>query len=137
MDLLGALMNGFIYSETGGTGGSAFRLMYAEFLEEASAVLGQPVLKEVAEMMRKSTVVWSDIALGYLPDSWPNLRRMRELIWETNRRFEEQTPGTLEVMRKINGEIDKLIEQAVKDLEKSPEFLSDVQQSIIKCLQIE
>jgi len=137
MNLLGTLMNGFIYIETGGTGGSAFRLMYAQFLEEASSVLGQPALKEVAKVMRESAAVWSEIASGLMPDSWPNLKRMRELMWEKNRLFEEQGPGALMEMKKINGELDNLMKQAVKDLEKTPDFLSDVQQSIVKCLQIE
>ncbi|MFC1928057.1 BtrH N-terminal domain-containing protein [Chloroflexota bacterium] len=137
MNLLGVLLNGFIYIETGGTGGSAFRLMYAKFLEEAGKVIGQPVLKEVAEMMRKSAAVWSNIALGYLPDSLPNLGRIRKLIVEKNELFEKQTPGNLESMRKINGEMDYLMERAVEDLKKAPEFLLDVQKDIGKCYQIE
>ena len=34
-------------------------------------------------------------------------------------------------------ESDNLMEKTVQDLQKPPDFLSDVQQSIIKCLQIE
>ena len=137
INLLGALMNGFIYIEIGGTGGSAFRLMYAQFLEEASSVVGQPALKEVVGMMRQSAGVWSKIASGLMPDAWPNLRRMRELMWKKNRLFEEQGPGALAAMRQINVEMDNLMGRAVEDLEKAPEFLSDVQQSILKCLNIE
>jgi len=137
MNLLGALMNGFIYIETGGTGGSAFRSMYAQFLEEASLIIDQPALKEVAEMMRESAAVWSEIASGLMPDSWPNLKRMRELMWKKNRLFEEQGPGALVAMKQINAELDSLMTPAVKDLEKAPEFLADVQRSIIRCLQIE
>jgi hypothetical protein len=137
INLLGALMNGFIYIETGGTGGSAFRSMYARFLEEASSIIDQPALKEVAEMMRESAKVWSGIASGLMPDSWPNLRRMRELMWQKDRLFGEQSPGALVAMKQVNVELDGLMGQAVKDLEKTPEFLSDVQQSIVTCLQVE
>lgn len=137
VNLLGALMNGFIYIETGGTGGSAFRSMYAQFLEEASLIINQPALKEVAEMLRESAAVWSEIASGLMPDSWPNLKKMRELMWEKNRLFEEQGPGALVAMKQINVELDSLMMSAVKDLEKTPEFLADVQRSIIRCLQIE
>lgn len=137
INLLGVLMNGFIYIEIAGTGGSAFRSMYAQFLEEASSIIDQPALKEVAEIIRESAAAWSEIALGLMPDSWPNLRRMRELMLKKNRLFEEQGPGALGEMRKINVELDNLMGQAVKDLDKTPEFLSDVQQSIVKCLQIE
>ena len=137
INLLGALMNGFIYIETGGTGGSAFRSMYARFLEEASSIIDQPALREVAEMMRESAAVWSQIAAGLMPGSWPNLRRMRELMWEKAWLFEEQGPGALVAMKQVNVELDSLMGQAVKDLEKTPEFLADVQQSIVTCLQIE
>ena len=137
INLLGTLINGFIYIETGGTGGSAFRPMYARFLEEASSIIAQPALKEVAEMIRQSARVWSEIASGLLPDSWPNLKRMRELMLEKDRLFEEQGPGALEAMTKINSQFDELMGKAVEDLKSSPAFLTDVQQSILRCRQIE
>jgi len=135
--LLGALVNGFIYIETGGTGGGAFRPMYTRFLEESSDVIGEPALAEIAVMMAQSARVWNEIAVGLMPDSCSNLKRIRELMWEKNRLFEEQEPGALETMRKINVEMDNLMSQAVKDLEKAPELLYDVKQSILKCLKIE
>jgi hypothetical protein len=137
MNLFGALMNGFMYIEISGTGGSAFRSMYAQFLEEASSIINKPALNEVAELMRQSAKVWSEIALGCLPDSWPNLKRTRELIVEKNKLFEEQEPGALEAMRRINEELDDLMGKAVEDLQKPPVFLADVRQSILKCYEIE
>ena len=56
---------------------------------------------------------------------------------EKNRLFEEQGPGALDAMIKINGQLDELMAKAVEDLRKPPTFLSDVQQSILKCHQIE
>ena len=137
INLWGALMNGFIYIETGGTGGSAFRSMYAQFLEEASPIIDKPALKEVAEMMHQSAAVWSQIASGLLPDSWPNLKRMKELMFGKNRLFEKQAPGALEEMIKISRQLDELMVKAVEDLRRPPTFLADVQQSILKCYEIE
>jgi len=137
LNLLGALMNGFMYIEIAGTGGSAFRSMYARFLEEASSIINQPLLKEVAEMMRQSAVIWSQIAARFLPDSWPNLKRMRQLIVEKNRLFEEQEPGALNAMLQINREFDVLMTRAVDDLIRPPAFLYDVQKSILRCHEIE
>jgi hypothetical protein len=138
LNLLGALMNGFIYIETGGTGGSAFRPMYTKFLEEASQVINQPALNEVAKLMRQSAAVWSQIASGLMPDSWPSLRKMRELTVEKNRLFEENGQDALAAMKKINEDLDNLMGQAAKDLtETPPEFLSQVQQNIVECLNIE
>ena len=136
-NLLGVLMNGFIYIEIGGTGGSAFRSMYAKFLEEASTVMNKPALKEIAEMIWESATVWNEIASRLLPDSWLNLARMRQLMFEKNRIFEEQEPGALDAMNRINGELDELMVKGVEDLRRQPIFLSDVQQSILKCHEIE
>jgi len=137
MDLLGALMNGFMYIEIAGTGGSAFRSMYARFLKEASSIIDEPALEEVVEMILESAGVWSEIASRLLPDSWSNLKKMRQLMFEKNRLFEEQEPGALDAMIKINGELDELMPKAVEDLRRPPVFLADVQQSISKCYDIE
>ena len=59
------------------------------------------------------------------------------MMIERNRLFEEQEAGAFEAMREINQELDELMGAAVKDLEETPTFLRDVQQSILKCLQIE
>lgn len=135
--LLNALINGFTYIEIAGTGGSGFRTMYARFLDEASQVVGEPALREVAGMMRQAAVVWSDIATGFLPDSQPNLKTIRELLVEKNRLSEEQEPGSLEAMLAINRRIEELARSAIADLTKYPDFLTDVQRNIIKCYQIE
>jgi hypothetical protein len=112
--------------------------MYAKFLEEASQVINQPALNEVARLMRQSAVVWSQIASGLLPDSWPSLKRMRELMVEKNRLFEEGGQDALAAMKRVNEDLDNLMGQAVKDLgETPPEFLPQVQQSIVECLNIE
>ena len=54
LNLYGCLFNTFIYIEIGGTGGSAFRPMYAQFLKEAGSILNKPALNEVAEMFEGS-----------------------------------------------------------------------------------
>jgi hypothetical protein len=40
-------------------------------------------------------------------------------------------------MRKINSDLDDLMGQTVRDLEKTPDFLFEVPQGILKCLEIE
>ena len=51
--------------------------------------------------------------------------------------FEEQEPGVLETMTRINSELDELTAKAVEDLRRPPTFLADVQQSILRCYEIE
>lgn len=72
-----------------------------------------------------------------MPDSWHNLGRMRQLIIQKNRLFEEQEPGALDAMMRINHEFDVLMKEAVEDLKKPPTFLSNVQKSILRCRDIE
>lgn len=137
INLLGALMNGFMYIEIAGTGGSAFRTMYAQFLEEANAIISKPSLKEVANLMLESAKIWSEIAAGLLSDTLPNLKAMRALMFEKNKLFEEQPQRALDKMMEINGQMDRLMVRAVEDLKKYPVFLVDVEKSIIRCYDIE
>lgn len=58
-------------------------------------------------------------------------------MFKKNRLFEEQAPGALDGMIKINGQLDELMGKAVEDLARPPAFLADVQQSILRCYEIE
>jgi len=139
LDLFGCLFNTFIYIEIGGTGGSAFRPMYAQFLKESSSILNNPRLNEVAKMFEDSGEVWSKIAAAALPDSWSILRRIRELSFEKNKIFEEQKRGALENMIEINKEVDKLVKKAEEDLKKKDLtlLLTNLQQKILNCYELE
>ncbi len=137
INMLGALISSFVYIETGGTGGNAFRFVYADFLGEASEIIEEPVLKQVADLSRESAVVWGDIARGHLPDSCPTLKKMRELTLKKNEYFEQQVPDALEAMNKINEEIRSMLKPALAELVYAPEFLKDVQQNIMRCYEIE
>ena len=139
LDLFGCLFNVFVYIEIGGTGGSAFRTMYAQFLREASSILDKSDLNEVAEMFEDSGKIWSEIAAAALPDSWPTLKRTRELCVEKNRIFEEQESGALKKMQKINLELDDLMKKAAEDLQEKnlAPLLSGLEQKILECYEAE
>src|SRR6185436_14270743 len=51
----------------GGNDG-AERALYADFLDEAAAILGKPALKSVGEQFRQSAVAWNELAKALLPD---------------------------------------------------------------------
>lgn len=82
-----ALYNTFHLIETSGTGGGAFRSMYAEFLDEAADVLRLSRLKQVSQQYRELAGMWTELAESALPDRVPEFRtlkaearRRRELI---------------------------------------------------------
>jgi hypothetical protein len=139
LNLFGCLFNTFTYIEIGGTGGSSFRPMYAGFLRDASEILSKPGLKDVADIFERSGQVWSEIATLALPDSWPTLKKIRELSIEKNKIFEEQERGALQRMRKINDEMDPLMEEAAGELEKedSSKIFADMKEKILELYEIE
>lgn len=139
-NLLGCLLNTFIYIEIGGTGGNAFRPMYAKFLRESAEILKKPELNDVAKMFEKSALIWSEIASAALPDKIQELKKIRELLFQKNKIFEEQEPDAIEKMKKINIEINGLAKKAVDYLQqknKSSSLLANLQQKILDCYEIE
>ncbi len=139
LNLYGCLMNLFLYIEIGGTGGSSFRPIYARFLREASSILDDSRLNEVALLFEDSGRIWSEIAEAALPDSWPTLKRARELMLERNRVFEEQRPGALQKMLAINDEMDDVMQQAVREFREKDlkPLLTDLQKKILKLYEAE
>ena len=63
--------------EHAGTGGGAFRPMYAEFLDVAATVLKQPALKTLAREYRTLGTAWTEFANALL-DPLPELRKAQD-----------------------------------------------------------
>ncbi|MEW6555909.1 MAG: BtrH N-terminal domain-containing protein [Elusimicrobiota bacterium] len=141
MNLLGCLLNTFIYIEIGGTGGSAFRPMYTKFLRESAEILKKPELNEIAKMFEKSALAWSGIAKACLPDTPLEFKKMRNLLFQKNILLEEGNPDTLDEMKKINIEMNTLTKKVIDDLQKNNTFLStllsNLQQKILDCYETE
>ena len=106
MDLFGCLLNLFIYIEIGGTGGGAFRPMYADFLEESSHITSIPELCEVASKFRGCGEQWSEVAKAAMPDEWSSLGQSRRLMVKKNELFEREGPKAMDEIGRINQEID-------------------------------
>ena len=138
INLYGCLLYTFI-TEVGGTGGGAFRPMYAQFLRESSPILSNPELNKVAELFEESGKKWTEMATAALPDSWPLLKKSRELSIEKNKLFKEQKPGALEAMEKINLEAEEVMNKASEELLKkdTTSLLSDLKQKILEVYRIE
>lgn len=63
-----------------GTGGGGLRSVYADFLDEASEVLGNGSIKHASEKYRNLSKLWSIFALSVLPDSIPPLAETRQVL---------------------------------------------------------
>lgn len=139
LELCECLFNTFLYIEIGGTDGSAFRTMYSKFLEEASIILNNPDLNNVAQTFKESAQAWSRIALYALPNSWPTLKRIRELATEKDAHFLKQEPDTMEKMRHINSEMNSLMKKTAAELQTKDvkPLMKDLQQNIMICHKLE
>lgn len=70
--------------------------MFADFLDEAAAILDNPLLQEAASRFRLSAQAWSELGRALLPDSVPVWAEARGLMLENCRNFLEQGGATLE-----------------------------------------
>ena len=137
--LYGALMSAYMFIEIGGTGGSAFRPMYAAFLCEAAQLLKEPRLEEVSGLYRECARLWSAVGCAALPDWAPELRETRELLARKNRIFEQE--GDLPKMLEINRRLDQILAGAKKRFPAPPgaipEVLEGLRQSILRVHEAE
>ncbi|MCP4218022.1 MAG: BtrH N-terminal domain-containing protein [bacterium] len=138
MNLLECLFNVFIYLEIGGTGGRAFRPMYARFLREAARLVEKPDLENVADMLDVSAAAWGTIAESALPDSWPTLKRIKELTLEKGRAFGNEDTTSLDRLLELNKESSVAMQKAAEELEaargkKLDELLKNLKQNILAC----
>ncbi len=65
----------------------AERGLYADFLEEAAAILDRPALREVAAAFRASAAAWGALAEALLPGTVPPLVEARRLMRERHTLF--------------------------------------------------
>jgi hypothetical protein len=96
----------------------AERSLYADFLDEAAAILSKPVLKSVGEQFRQSAAVWNELATALLPDEIPLLKETRELKLQKRELF-LAGQSTLEERKAINKRLRALKESAATDFPMS------------------
>ena len=82
-------------------GAQAERDVYAEFLDEASAILNKPALKDAAKLYRVSGKAWRDLGLALLPDDVASFKQARELLTQRNTLFVEQGGESLTERQQI------------------------------------
>ena len=105
------LTSTFLYIEIGGTGGSAFRSMYSEFLREAANRTAERRYRAAAELYHRCAEAWRSIAYAALPDEVDVLRRCRKLLLERNGSMENNGEDTVERALEVN----RMIQEAVDD----------------------
>ena len=118
--LHGAMSSLFAQIELRGYGGSAFRGLYADFLDQAAGVLKKSALKKVAEQFRESEASWRAISDAALPDSIPLLKETREAL--TRRSVLIRKPRTTAIdkeLESLRDRLKQLRERSAKELSLS------------------
>jgi hypothetical protein len=78
--LFSVLESGYRYINLWGTDRNGGRNHYADFLDEAAVILGQPALNRVAESYREAAKRWDDLNTALLPDNIPLFQEIRTLM---------------------------------------------------------
>jgi hypothetical protein len=122
-----ALSSVFGQIELRGHGGSGFRTMYADFIEQAADVLKKPGLRKVAEQFHESEKSWGSISSATLPNTIPLLKKTRAAL--TRRATLLRKPRTARIeeeLRSLRDDLGNLRETSAKDLSLSREAALDL-----------
>lgn len=137
--LVDVLMESYVNLELAGTGGGAFRRLYADFLREACVVLNEPELQSIAASIDDAADRWRDIATGLLPDEIAPLAQCRQLLDARNCLFEEQGGDYAEGMQEINVAMAVAKAGAYAEIEESAlrELLGQVRVQLLNLREFE
>lgn len=103
--LFSVLSTTFSGIEMDDTGGGALRGMYADFLDEAAAVLDIPALVAFAGEYRTIARQWSDLAEAALPSDVGPFRKTKELLCARRRLLLEQGPNGADAIAALDRQL--------------------------------
>ena len=100
------------YVQVWDEGGAQSRREYADFLEEAAAILNKPPLSQAAAPFREAARRWDDLMQTLLPEDIPLLQETRELMERDRVLFLEQgaAPDEREKIRQRLAEIENSVD---------------------------
>lgn len=118
--LFSALTSAFERIELFGTGGAASRPLYADFLEEAGLILGQPDLSAAAAQFRALGLLWTDLGRALLPDEQPLFKEARLLLLQKRDLFWEHGQAAVAEIAQINARLRAIRSAMETDFPLSP-----------------
>jgi hypothetical protein len=96
-------------------GNHAERGMYADFLNEAAAILDKPGLKDAASLYRQSAAASGELVAHLLPDAVPAFKAAREMLVRKQMLFREQGIPALDAIQAVDERLNALREAAETD----------------------
>jgi len=105
--LISAFQNITIFGKDGG----AERGVFAQFLDEASSLLSNTALSDIAQEFRASANAWDNLAIALLPDEVPLFKETRDLMLGKHRSFLNNGNEALQEIHQINRRLDEILNQ--------------------------
>lgn len=119
-----------------GKNGGAERDVYAQFLEEASAILEKPALADVAEKFRASANAWDQLSAVLLPDDVPQFKETRDLMLEKHNLFLAKGNAALGEINQKNERLEELKTEMDKAFPLSNAQSGYVRESIAEQIRV-
>lgn len=116
--------------ETNGTGGGAYRYLYADFLAEAAEVLGDPALTTFSVRYRALGEEWTRLAEAFLPTKVKPFKKTRDLLKKKCQLFEVKGEAGAKAMHAAVGDLQTLERAMRSDFPLSPAETKDLLQSL-------
>ena len=124
-----------------GIRGNAERSTYADFLDEASAILAKPALQGIAEQFRTSAKAWGALAHALLPDDVALFKETRELMTRKDQLFIAQGGAALSTIEQINERLiahrDEIIEDFPLDEDGIVALRENIAEHLLRIHDIE
>ena len=136
-NLLFGLVSVFIYMETGGTGGAMFRILYRDFLKEAGELLNNDRLLKASDMFDEIANKIRELETSILPDDLSNIGKLRELFLKSNEITEKGASDYQKQLKKLNDEIEKVTDGAMKEIDSWRERIPQIDKGIQEWADLE
>jgi hypothetical protein len=136
-DLLYGLVSVFIYMETGGTGGAMFRILFKEFLKEASELLENDGLMDASNMFEDVVLKIRDLESMILPNDLKNMAKLRELFLKSNEITEKGEADYQKQLKSIDIEGEQAIKGAKKEIKIWKERIPEIDKKIQEWCELE
>lgn len=133
--LYAALTSAFDRMGTIGVRNDGERTLYADFLEEASEILGKPALREMATEFRTSAEAWQALGNALLPDDVAPFAEARTLTVRKSQLFLEQGGAALTEIHQINERLATLREEIIQNFPLDAAGVQTLQEGIAAQLQ--
>ncbi len=139
--LFSALTSSFERIELFGTGGRASRPMFADFLDEASAILDRPALRDASKNFRAVAPAWDALCLALLPDSIAPFKDARQLLIQKRDAFYEKGAAASAEIKKVHARLEKIRTAMEKKFplagEKETAFKENLRDHILQVYDLE